>query len=229
MTTAPTLAPDRLLTTILPGLAPLPEGLAAAVAREGTLVERPASTVLFERGDPCLGFLVLDRGVLRVSRAGGGGRELLLYRLRPGEVCVITLGCLLAGTEYPARAVVEEDLHGVLLPPALFERLNSESAPFRHVVFGAFASRIDHLLDLTANVAFDPLDRRLASALVEHVRATGRAELRRTHAQLAAEIGSVRERVSRLLEGFAAQGAVSLGRGRVRVLDRAALERIASG
>jgi CRP/FNR family transcriptional regulator len=216
------------LERLVPGMSPLIAPLAAALAADARVVERPAGTVMFDVGSPCSGLLLLERGVVRVSRLGPEGRELLLYRVRPGETCVLTLSCLLGRAEYPARGVAESALHGVLLSRDMFERLTGTSEPFRRFVFDSFTERLTGLLDLTAAVAFDRLDQRLAGALLAHVEATRAIELAATHQQLAQELGTVRERVSRLLESFEARGAVELGRGRIVVRDKTLLGRIAA-
>jgi CRP/FNR family transcriptional regulator len=218
--------PVAVLERLVPGLR-LDEGSAAAVRRDAVPVARPDSAVLFDPGAPCHGLLVLESGAVRVSRSAEDGRELLLYRVLPGETCVLTVACLMGHAAYPARGVTEGALRGVLLPAPLFERLLAEAAEFRTFVFGSFTGRVADLLDLAAAVAFERLDRRLAALLAKRVERTGRIEVVATHADLAAEIGSVRERVSRLLEGFESRGWVELGRGRVVVRDPAALRRAA--
>jgi CRP/FNR family transcriptional regulator len=218
--------PSARLARLIPSAAYLPPGLARDVDARAIGVKRGSGTVLFEYGNACPGLLVLERGAVRVSRMGPGGRELLLYRVRPGETCVLTLSCLLGHETYPARGVAEEDIDGLLLPSDLFERLTADVSAFRSFAFSSFAGRIAQVLDLAAAVAFERLDHRIAAALLERVAASGRVEIEVTHAALAAELGTVRERVSRVLETFASRGAVELGRGRVRVRDKAALEAI---
>jgi hypothetical protein len=98
-----------------------------------------------------------------------------------------------------------------------------EHAPFRDFVFHLFADRIGELMQLVEEVAFARLDQRLAKLLL----ARNEATLNVTHQQLADELGSVREIVSRLLKGFAAQGLVSLGREQVAIVDREGLQKLA--
>lgn len=216
---------DRLL----PDAGDLPPRLAERVRREGMPVARTAGSVLFDEGSACGGMLVLSEGAIRVSRVAPEGRELMLYRVRPGESCVLTTSCLLERSTYPARGVAESDVRGVLLPADLFDALLQDAPGFRRFVFGSFVQRISGLLELAASVSFERLDRRLAAALLERIETSGRIELRTTHQELAQELGTVRERVSRLLEGFESRGWVELGRGRILVRDKAGLEGAARG
>lgn len=228
--TAPVRGPlvERLARLLPPAFAPDP-ALAAALERDAVPLERPAGAVLFDVGSPCSGLLLVDSGLVRVSRVAEDGRELQLYRVEPGETCVLTVSCLLGGTEYPARGVAERDVRGVYLPAPLFERLSAASAPFREFVYRAFSDRLAALVDLAASVTFEHLDRRLARALLERVRTSGRIVLEVTHAELATELASARERVSRLLGGFADAGLVELGRGSVTVRDKPRLAALAGG
>jgi CRP/FNR family transcriptional regulator len=148
----------------------------------------------------------------------------MLYRVSPGGSCIISSSCLLAHTDYNARGIAETPLTLLALPVAEFSRLLVEHAPFRDFVFHLFTERIAELMQLVEEVAFARLDQRLAKLLLARSENT----LNVTHQQLADELGSVREIVSRLLKGFAAQGLVTLGREQLCIVDRPGLQKIAS-
>ena len=137
---------------------------------------------------------------------------------------MLTSGCLVGGRDYPATGVVERDARLVVLPKAVFDELMTAHEPFRHYVFSLFAERLADLMALVEAVAFHKLDRRLAAALLGRGRVVSL-----THQQLADELGSVREIVTRVLRGFADQGFIRSNRGAVEVLDAAALRRVAEG
>jgi CRP/FNR family transcriptional regulator len=161
-------------------------------------------------------------GAVRVTKAAPNGRELQLYRVLPGESCVITSSCLLGHAAYNARGEAETDTTLVALPGPLFARLMTEHEAFRTYVFRLFSERVADLMQLVEAVAFQRLDQRLAALLLARA-----PVLHTTHQQLADELGSVREIVSRLLKGFSEQGMVSLGRERIEVTDAAGLRRVA--
>ena len=219
---------SQRLARLLGGAVDLPPDLAAAIDRDASAVKAAAGRVMFDAGSPCRGMLLLERGQLRVARVAPDGRELLLYHVGPGDSCVLTVSCLLGGEHYPARGTVVQEATGVFVPAPLFSRLTHAAPAFRDVVFRAFAERITSLVELAAAVRFDSLDRRLASRLLDDVERSGRIEIQTTHAGLAADLGSAREQVSRLLERFAACGAVELGRGRIVVRDKGRLQAIAA-
>lgn len=216
--TAPTELVDRY-----PVLTELPPAVRDAVIPRLQAVQVPAGTVLFDDHQACEGFPFVVRGSIRVIKASASGRELPLYRVAPGETCVISSSCLLGHEDYNARGIAETDTELVLLPKAVFEALLAEPA-FRSFVFHLFADRIADLMHLIEEVAFHKLDQRLAALLL----GKGRL-LHTTHQHLADELGSVREIVSRLLKGFAAQGLVKLSREQIEIVDAAGLRRVAGG
>jgi CRP/FNR family transcriptional regulator len=209
------------LAACYPALAAMPPPLAQALAALPAASIAQGS-VLFDEGAPCRGFPLLLEGTIRVSKTGENGREIVLYRVQPGESCVITSGCLLGDVDYAAHGVAETPLRLVAVPRPLFERLVAEAPAFRQYVFGLFSGRLAELMRRIEEVAFRRLDVRLAETLLQRTD-HGRAPLRATHQQLAEELGSVREIVTRLLNQFASEGLVTLGRERIEVRDAAGL------
>ncbi|MHA7816504.1 MAG: Crp/Fnr family transcriptional regulator [Pseudohaliea sp.] len=185
----------------------------------------PAGTVLFRAGDPCRGFVLLHAGSLRVSLTAANGREVVLYRVAPGEVCLQTFSCLVEGRDYSARGVAETDLLAEIIPSADFHRAIAADETFRARVFGAVAQRFADFERLVEDVALTGFPARLARALLRL--AGSRESVQATHEQLAAETASGRAVVSRQLARFADDGLVQGRRGAIRLLDRGALARLA--
>jgi len=213
----------RELRSLYPALGSLGDEALEAVLDRAQLLRVPAGTPMFGEGSPCRQFPLVLEGSIRVAKSSEG-RELQLYRVVAGESCVLTGGCLVGGRDYPATGVVEQDARLVVLPKPVFDELLATHAPFRQYVFSLFAERLTELMALVEAVAFHKLDRRLAGALLGHGRLVAI-----THQQLADEVGSVREIVTRVLRSFADQGLVRLGRGSVEVLDAGGLRRVAEG
>ena len=188
------------------------------VLAESQLLQAAAGTTLFDASQPCRGFPLLLEGSVRVAKLAPNGREILLYRVEPGEGCILSGGCLLGHSDYSARGVAERDVTLLSVPPALFQELLLESEPFRRFVFGMYGERLAEVMELVEEVAFRRLDERLAQLLVHRG-----PVIEATHQRLADELGSVREIVSRLLRAFEGRGWVKLERERISVLDPAAL------
>ncbi|HSM98347.1 MAG TPA: Crp/Fnr family transcriptional regulator, partial [Gallionella sp.] len=195
----------------------------AELLAAASVMHLPSGPVMFDEDQPCQGFPLLLSGNIRVVKAAPNGRELQLYRVIPGESCILTSSCLLGNTRYHARGVAEQDLELVLLPASAFHTLLGNQQSFRSYVFHLFSDRLTDLMQLVSAVAFQKLDQRLAALLV-----TKPSPVHVTHQALADELGSVREIISRLLKGFAEQGWIKLGREQIEIVDAAALKKFSS-
>ncbi|RIX43067.1 MAG: Crp/Fnr family transcriptional regulator [Rhodocyclales bacterium GT-UBC] len=216
---------DRLqLLNLYPSLAGIGESRLAALLQPQGLMHIPAGTQVFAEQQPCRGFPLLVEGSIKVVKLASSGRELMLYRVLPGGSCIISSSCLLGHTDYNARGIAETPLTLLAMPVPLFSSLMIEHAPFRDFVFHLFADRIGELMQLVEEVAFTRLDQRLAKLIL----ARNETQIHVTHQQLADELGSVREIVSRLLKGFAAQELLTLGREQIVVGNREGLQKIAN-
>lgn len=187
----------------------------------------PAGTVLFRPDDACSGFVVLREGSIRVSLTSASGREIVLYRVRPGEICLQTFTCLAEGRTYSAEGIAETELKGEVIPPGEYERRMANDPDFRRTVFTAVAHRFADFEHLVESLASASIEARLAEALLALAGPGGVVNM--THDALASEIGSAREVVSRQLSRFERSGLVALARGKVTLLARSALERKAAG
>lgn len=177
----------------------------------------PERTVLFEEDDPCPGFPFLLTGTVRISRRSPEGRELELYRVHAGEICIVSAGCLLGSSPLTALGRTLQPTTLVLLDRDTL--LGWTDAPdFRAWLLGLMSDRMAELMELVEAVAFRRLDQRLAHALLGHGRT-----VHATHQSLADALGTSREIVSRLLKRFEQQGLIRLGREQIDVVDVAGL------
>lgn len=205
-----------------PVLAGLPAGRLDGLLANAQFVQVPANAILFDAQEPCRGFPLLLAGAVRVVKTAPNGREILLYRVEPGDGCILSGGCLLGQADYKATGIAETEVALLMLPPESFHALLLEHEPFRRFVFGLYASRLTEVMELVEEVAFRRLDQRLAQLLIRRD-----PVIEETHQAVADELGSVREIVSRLLRSFETRGWVSLARERITVSDPKALSDIA--
>lgn len=186
----------------------------------------PKGTTVFAPGQPCPGFVVLNKGTIRVSLTAENGREVVLYRVHPGDICLQTFSCLINDEAYRAEGVAESDLEGLVIPAGAFHVRLAEDPEFRDRVFSAVAHRFSDFEQLVEDVALTGFDARLARVLLRLRDASG--EVHATHEELAHETASGRAFVSRRLAEFASNGVVALGRGSISVLNSDRLEQIAA-
>lgn len=209
--------------SLFPELAQLDQHAKEILAKFARIVEAPVGTIGYREGMPCGAYVMRLAGKSRVYKMSTSGREILLYRVGAGETCVITTTCLLGDSDYPASTIVEEPIRDVLIPANAFHQLMIDSAVFRKFVMTNYGALISDLIVLLDEVAFHSLNARLAKVLLDANNAT----ITRTHQQIADELGTAREVVSRQLKRLELKGAVSLGRGHVEITDRKTLEKMA--
>jgi len=178
-------------------------------------------TTVFASGAPCMAYLMLTAGRVRVQQLGENGREIVLYRVAAGETCILTTACLLGGDHYPAEGITETPVRAKIVGRADFDALVARSARFRAFVFAGYGRRVAQLMRVIDDVTFRRIDGRLARLLVE--RRGEHDVVSMTHQGLAMELGSAREVVSRQLKSFERAGWIRLARGRIEVIDLAAL------
>jgi len=207
--------------TLYPALAEVVPRLADVGPCAGPMTV-PAGTVLFDENAPCQGFPMVLEGEIKVSRHSSDGRSLELYRVVPGELCLVSSASLFRSAPLSAHGITTRPATLLLIPPAVFKQW-LETPAFRNGVLGLFAERMADLTGLIDAVAFQRLDQRLAAALL------GRGQnLSLTHQELADELGTVREIVSRLLRRFEREGWVELSRERIHIHNSTALRAIAA-
>lgn len=178
--------------------------------------------IAYYQGQPCENYVMCIEGQTRVFKTSESGREIMLYQVGPGETCVLTTSCLIAGNPFPAESTAQSDVLVAALPANVFHRLMIASPKFRHYVLGNYGDLLSSLIMLVDEVAFASLDLRLARRLLAEADAQG--VVAKTHQQLALDLGSVREVISRYLSEWERMGWVRSARGSIEVLNWAALE-----
>jgi CRP/FNR family transcriptional regulator len=217
-------APQRDWIQLFQGLNSLEPRVRDLLTARSQVIRVPADTVIFGPGKSPENLLLLLKGTVRVQQTAENGREVVLYRVTAGESCVLTTACMLAYEDYAAEGVAETDIEAAAIPRAVFDDLIASSKEFRNFVFRAYSRRITGLFHVIEDIAFRRMDIRLAQKIIERAD-TG--VLKATHAQLAAELGTAREVISRQLAEFQRRGWIAQSRGTVEILDCDGLRKLA--
>lgn len=215
---------------------PLLQSLPAAVRDQLStqpVIDLPGGTQVFEASTSCSGFPILLSGMVRVFKHLANGRRIELYRVTPNEPCILSLGCLLGGSQYPASGVTLGPTRLLVMPSSLFRECLATNDAFRNEIFRVLGDRLVHTIELVEEITTLRLDVRLAATLLSHAPASGQEgqagrQIAVTHQELADELGTVREIVSRLLDDFSQQGLVVLGRGRIQIAAPDRLQQLAA-
>lgn len=198
------------------------ETLVREFQHAASFVRIPAGQDIFLEGDRVDGIALLLSGVVRVYKVSESGREITLYRFGLGQSCILSANAILSQKTFPAIATVEQDAEAVLIPSDVFRDWVKRYDIWREFVFDLLSQRLAALMAVVDEVAFRRMDARLASFLAARARVQN--PIRITHAEIAAELGSSREVISRLLEDFAARGFVRSSRGEIEVVNEAGWE-----
>jgi CRP/FNR family transcriptional regulator, anaerobic regulatory protein len=181
--------------------------------------------VLARDGAECSFLPFVLAGTLRIYKGSESGREITLYRIERGESCILSATCILTGGSFPAIAEAEGETEVLLVPAQLLTEHVDSNPDWRRFLFGLYAKRLEEVLSLVDEVAFHHMDARLAAFLLKN--AAGRpSTVGRTHVEIADELGTSREVVTRILRDFEGDGMVATSRGSIQVLHPQRLREI---
>ena len=214
------------LARTFPFLAEADATVAGELRGAATWVRLPARKLLFLEGERAAALPLLTAGQVRIYKTGRTGREITLYRFGPGEACLLSANAILNGQPLPAAAIVEQRAEAVLVPAAALRDWVHRHELWRRFVFELMSHRLTDVLGIVDTVVFRRMDARVATLLLER---SGRQNpLRITHQEIAAELGTSREVVSRILESLAGAGLLKVTRGRIEILAQGPLAAFAA-
>ena len=197
-----------------------------SVMDSSQLIKMSAGQQVFRAGSPCSNYVLLLEGSVRVQVIGENGREALLYRVLPGQSCVLTTCCILSGENYPAEGFTESPVQALAISKPAFDSALEAAPAFRRFVFVNLGGRIADVIARMEEVAFRPVESRLAMLLLS--RSDSEGCIRATHQEIAAELGTAREVVSRHLKRMESADVIELGRSVVKVRNIEALRSMAN-
>jgi CRP/FNR family transcriptional regulator len=179
----------------------------------------PAGQIICWEGDVCAHLAIVLSGVVRVYKVGETGREITLYRIEENDSCILTASCILSDIRFPALAVVEEEVKAVLLPAQVLRRWTGQYEVWRSYIFGLMSRRMADVISTVEEIAFWRVDVRVAEFLLKQAAGSGH-KIAITHQEIAFELGTAREVVSRILKDFERDGLISLSRGTITIKDQ---------
>lgn len=157
-------------------------------------------------------FPLILKGIIRVSRTNDDGNELLLYYLKEDEVCAMSLTCCITGLSSNINAVAEEQTEVILLPVEKLDSWISKYPGWKQFVMQTFQNRFRELIETIDSIAFLKLDERLIKYFTDKNQKTGATTFTGTHQDLAVQLNSSREVISRLLKKLEKDGKIKLSR-----------------
>ena len=177
-------------------------------------------------GTVCTGIIFVKTGCLRVYMLSEEGKEITLYRIFPGDVCVLSASCILESINFDVQVDAEEDSRCCILSPGAFLKVSERKPEMKNFLLEKTVSRFSEVMWVMQQILFMSMDKRLAIFLLDETSRVGGDTVTLTHEQIAKYIGSAREVVSRMLKYFASEGLVELSRGGIRIVDRKTLSKL---
>ncbi len=173
--------------------------------------------ILIQPGDKLLFVPIVLKGVLRIVREDEAGREVFLYHLYPSQTCAMALNCCAAKMASMVKAIAEEQTEVLLIPTGLIDQL-AKFPEWKTYINNTYGSRFAELIEVIDLIAFSSLDQKILHYLEKKKEALQTPVITITHAQIAAELHTHREAVSRLLRTMEQKGLLKLGRNNIELL-----------
>ena len=191
--------------------------------QKAALVQLEKGNYICHEGSDCSHLALVTGGTARVFKLGENGREITLYRVTEGESCILTASCILSQLPFPAFALCEDRVEAIIVPAADVRRWLAESAAWRDYIFGMVAQRLSNIISIVEEVTFRRMDRRIADYLIQHCQSSQQV-VKATHQEIASDLGTSREVVSRILKELEVNGLIKVTRGTIAILELPGLE-----
>lgn len=167
----------------------------------------------------CIGVLIIKSGTVRTFITSDEGREVTLYRLESGDICILSASCILQNIDFDVSINAETECDIIQISFSVFSRLFKENINVELFSYKLTTKRFSDVMWAMQQILFISFDKRLARFLVDECNKTSHTDIHMTHEQIASYLGSAREVVSRMLKYFANEGLVKLSRGNISVID----------
>lgn len=186
----------------------------------------PKGTTVHGGNADCIGVLIVKRGQLRTYMLSEEGRDVTLYRLFPGDICILSASCVLEAITFDVFIDAEEDTDVLLINSAVFHQIAEQNIYVKCFGYELATTRFSDVMWAMQQILFMGADKRLAIFLSDEIAKTGSDRIKMTHEQIARYMGTAREVVSRMLKYFAGEGIVALSRGEIRIVDKEKLHKL---
>jgi CRP/FNR family transcriptional regulator len=203
-----------LFLEIFPFFQNAPQSLVESILSLSRHNKIPGNVLVKLEGDQCQDFVLMLSGEKRIYKAGGSAREITLYEIGPGDICVLNASCILSNTKLPANAATTSETEVLLLPSQHFLDMIAVYEEMRTFVHSHINASLASIMALISEIVFGKMDERLINYLIEK---SENNTLTRTHQQIAQDLGTSREVVSRLLKDFERTGLILLSRNFIQL------------
>jgi CRP/FNR family transcriptional regulator len=192
--------------------------LISTISKNASIQDFEAGTVLMRTGQYIKNTVLITKGKIKIYREGEDGGEFLMYYLQPGQACAISMICATKNEKSQIMAKVVEDVSVMLIPLNLMDKWMMEHRSWYEFVIETYRNRFEEILEVVDSIAFRSMDERLEFYLKRHSDACGCTEVKLSHQEIAIELNTSREVISRLLKKMEQRGLVKLNRNQIELL-----------
>ena len=194
-------------------------GLQDLIEKHGQLINASAGSVIIDFGGYIRNIPLLIKGSIKVLREDEQGNEVLLYYLGIGETCAMSLTSCISHEKSAIKAVVEEDVSMIVIPVRFMDEWLSQFKSWKNFVMDVYRKRFAEMLHFIDSIAFMKMDERLLKYLSDKAKITGKQVFHVTHQEIAYDLNSSREVISRLLKKLEKMGKIQLGRNKIELIN----------
>lgn len=191
-----------------------------------TLMHYPKGTCIHNGENDCRGMLIIKKGMLRTYMLSESGKEITLYRLGEGELCVLSASCVLSAITFEVQIDAAEDTDVLFTSSMFFQSLLERNLHLECFAYKIATDRFSDVMWAMQQILFMSMDKRLAVFLWDELLKSEDDTVRLTHEQVAKNIGTAREVVSRMLKYFSSESIAELSRGGIRIIDKKKLKKL---
>lgn len=217
----------ELLQSNLPFFTELTSAQKAALAAGTSTVHYADGALLNQNDRSCIGLILLIQGEFRVFMTSPAGKDITLFRLSEGTVCVLSAACVLDAVTFHISIRSEADSRALIVAPAVLKKLCTDNIYAKAFCYEKATERFSEVMWTMQQILFMKVDTRIAIYLWDESGRLDTDVVNATHDVIAHHIGSSREVVTRVIKYFEKEGILSPGRGKLTILNRDALKKLA--
>lgn len=188
------------------------------IEKNATIKEFSTGEVLIRSGQYIKNTVLVLKGKIKIYREDDDGNEFFMYYLQPGQACAISMICATKNETSAVMAKVVEDAEVIMLPLPLMEKWMAQHRSWYEFVIETYRNRFEEVLEVVDNIAFKAMDERLIYYLNKHKEVTKSKDIKLSHQEIANELNTSREVISRLLKKMEQQGLVNLHRNHIELI-----------
>lgn len=196
------------------------------IIKTGRYIKYKKSSNLINNTDECMGLVLIIKGQIRAYTVSEEGKEITLYRLIEGDICIMSASCMLKEITFNISLTFEKDSEIFVIPANIYDELNKKYAEVKSYTLNLVNSRFSEVMWVFEQYVFTKMASRIAALLLEHSTYYEDNIIKITHEDLARDLGTAREVVTRMLKQFEEENLIKMSRGKIEILDIKALSRI---